>query len=86
MFVFLVSRKVVLVKICPSSEDISEYKMLIVLRCLVQLLHPSQKFERPPFWNGCSYCIKNYGVEVAFYGTTSLLNFIKIYQLVHTLM
>jgi hypothetical protein len=21
-----------------------------------------QKFERPPFWNGCSYSIKNYDI------------------------
>jgi hypothetical protein len=33
----------------------------------------------PPFLNGCSYGIRNYGVEVTFYGMTSLLNFIKIY-------
>jgi hypothetical protein len=39
----------------------------------VQVLHSPQKFERPPFWNGCSYGIKNYGVEVAFNGMTSLL-------------
>jgi hypothetical protein len=38
-------------------------------------------FERPPFWNGCSYGIKKYGFEVTFNGMTSLLNFIKIYQL-----
>jgi len=41
---------------------------------------------RPPFWNGCSYGIKNYGVEVIFNGMTSLLNFIKIYQLVQKLI
>jgi hypothetical protein len=58
----------------------------MVLRLLVQVLHPPQKFERPPFWNGCSYGIKNYGVEVTFNGMTSLLNFIKIYQLVQKFM
>jgi hypothetical protein len=24
--------------------------------------HPPQKFEWQPFWNGCRYGIKNYGV------------------------
>jgi hypothetical protein len=43
----------------------------------VQVLHPPQKFKRPPFWNGWSYGIKKYGVEVTFNGMTSLLNFIK---------
>jgi hypothetical protein len=53
----------------------------------VQVLHPSQKFKRPPFLNGCSYSIEHYGVEVVtFNGMTSLLNFIKIYQLVQKLM
>jgi hypothetical protein len=55
-------------------------------RWLVQVLHPSQKFERPPFWNGWRYGIKEYGVEVTFNGMTSLLNFIKIYQLVQKLL
>jgi len=45
----------------------------------MQVLHPPQKFERPPFWNGWSYGIKNYGVEVTFNDMTSLLNFMKIY-------
>jgi hypothetical protein len=31
-----------------------------------------QKFERSPFWNGWSYGIKNYGVEVTFNGMTFL--------------
>jgi hypothetical protein len=41
---------------------------VMVLRRLVQVLHPPQKFERPPFSNGYSYGIKNYGVEAAFNG------------------
>jgi hypothetical protein len=48
----------------------------------VQVLHPPQKFELPPFWNGRWYGIKKYGFEVTFNGMTYLLNFIKIYQLV----
>jgi hypothetical protein len=57
----------------------------IVPRWLVQVLHPPQKFERPSFWNGWRYGIKKYGFEVTFNGMTSLLNFIKIYQLVQKL-
>jgi hypothetical protein len=52
---------------------------------LVQMLHPPQKFERPPFWNGCSYGIKHYGIEVTFNGMTSL-NFIQFYHLVQNFM
>jgi hypothetical protein len=43
-------------------------------------------FERPLFWNGWSYRIKNYGIEVTFNGITPLLNFIKIYQLIQSSM
>jgi hypothetical protein len=50
----------------------------------VQVLHPPQKFEFPPFWNGWRYGIKKYGFEVTF--STSLLYFIKIYQLVQKLL
>jgi hypothetical protein len=52
----------------------------------VQVLHPPQKFESPPFWNGWIHGITNYGVEVTFNDMTSLPNFIKIYQLVQKLM
>jgi hypothetical protein len=85
MFVFFVFDKNGLIKSCSSFEDISEKKILFP-RWLVQVLHPSQKFERPPFWNGWRYGIKKFGVEVTFNGMTSLLNFIKIYQLVQTLL
>jgi hypothetical protein len=53
---------------------------------LVQVLHPPQKFERPPFCNGWRYGIKKYGIEVIFNGMTSLLNYITIYQLVQKLL
>jgi hypothetical protein len=36
--------------------------------------------------NGCSYNIKTYGVEIAFNGMTSLLNFRQTYQLVQKLI
>jgi hypothetical protein len=49
-------------------------------------LHSPQKFERPPFWSGYSYGIKNYGIEVTINGMTSLLNFINICQLVQKLI
>jgi hypothetical protein len=52
----------------------------------VQALHPPQKFEHPPFWNCLSYEIKNYCVEVFLNDITSLLNFMKLYQLVQTLL
>jgi hypothetical protein len=58
----------------------------MVPRWLVQILHPPQKFERPPFCNGWRYGIKKYGDEVTFNGMTFLPNFIKIYQLVQTLL
>jgi hypothetical protein len=58
----------------------------MVPRWLVQVLNPPQKFERPPFWRVWRYGIKKYGVEVTFSGMTSLLNFIKIYQLVQKLL
>jgi hypothetical protein len=49
----------------------------MALRWLVQVLHPPQKFERPPFCNGCSCGIKNYCVGVTFNCMTFLLTFIK---------
>jgi hypothetical protein len=58
----------------------------MVPRWQVQVLYPSQKFEHSPFWSGWRYGIKKYGVEVTFNGISSLLNFIKIYQLVQKLL
>jgi hypothetical protein len=58
----------------------------MVPRLLVQVLHLPQKFERPPFCNGWRYGIIKYGVEITFDGMTSLLNVIKIYQLVPKLL
>jgi hypothetical protein len=52
----------------------------MALRWLLQVLQPLQKFERSPFWNACSYGIKNYGNEVTFNGITSLANFIQLYH------
>jgi hypothetical protein len=52
----------------------------------VQVLHPPQKSERLLYWNGCNYGIKNDGVEAIFNNMTSLLNFIKVYQLFQKLV
>jgi hypothetical protein len=62
------------------------YQYIKVPRWLVQVLHPPQKFERPPFWNDLRYGITRYGVEVIFNSINSLLNFLKIYQLVQKLL
>jgi hypothetical protein len=53
----------------------------MVPRWLVQVLHPRQKFDRLPCWNGCSLVIKNDGIEVTFMAWPPLLNFIEIEQL-----
>jgi hypothetical protein len=85
MFVFFVFDKNGLIKSCSSFEDLSVYK-ISWSHVEVKILHPPQKFKHPPFWNSWSYGTKKYGVEVTFNGMTSLLNFIKIYQLVQTLL
>jgi hypothetical protein len=51
----------------------------MVLSSMLQVFHPPQKSECPPFWYGSITRIKNYGVEVTFNGMTSLLNFVKLY-------
>jgi hypothetical protein len=58
----------------------------MVLRWLVQVLHPPKKFERPLFGMVAATALKNYAVEVTFSGMTSLLTFIKVYQLVQKLI
>jgi len=84
MFPFFVFRKSGLIKSCPLK--IYQNTKFHGPTLTGASFNPPQKFERPPFWNGCSYGIKNYGVEVTFNGMTSLLNFIKIYQLVQKLI
>jgi hypothetical protein len=58
VFVFFVFRKSVLIISCSSSEDLSEQKISWSYVELWKFLHSPQKFERPPFWNGCNYSIK----------------------------
>jgi hypothetical protein len=84
MFVFF-WQKLSYLKLFIVCRSISVHKFMVP-RWPVQVLHPPQKFERPPLWNGWRYGIKKYGVEVTFKGMTSLLNFIKIYQLVQKLL
>jgi hypothetical protein len=43
---------------------------------------PPWELEISQFWEGWSHVVKSYGVEVTFNGMSSLLNFVKIYQLV----
>jgi hypothetical protein len=81
MFVFLFFRKSVCIKLFILWPSI-RIQNFMVLPWLVQVLHPPQKFERPLFWNGWSYGIKNYGFEVTSNGMLSLLNFIKICQFI----
>jgi hypothetical protein len=61
--------KFVSLKVVHSLRSI-RIQNFVFLGSLVQVSHPPQKFELPPFWNDCSYSN----------GMTSLLNFIKIYQ------
>jgi len=53
---------------------------------LVQVLYTPQKSESPPFWNGWSCEIKDDGVKATFNGMASLLNFVKMYQLVENIL
>jgi hypothetical protein len=86
MFVFFIFGKNGVTKSCSSFEDLLVYKIswshvdwckfCIHLRSLN--VHHFGKLK--------GYGIKNYGVEVTFNGMTSLLNFIKIYQLVQKLL
>jgi hypothetical protein len=77
--------KVVLLKLFILWRSISIQNFMI-LWWLVQVLHPPQKFERPPYWYDCSYGIRNHGIEITYNGMTSLLSFIKRYQLVQKMM
>jgi len=65
-------------KLFIVSRSISKQNSM-VSRWLVQVFHPPQVSECPPFWNGSSYGFKKYDIEVTLNGMTSLLGFIKIY-------
>jgi hypothetical protein len=51
----------------------------------VQVLHPPQNFDRPPFLEWLTLRDLKNSIEVIFNGMASPLNFIKIYQLVQKL-
>jgi hypothetical protein len=51
MYVFFVFDTNGLIKVVYPLK-IYRYIKVHGPRCLVQVLHPPQKFERPPFWNG----------------------------------
>jgi hypothetical protein len=74
IFPFYVFGKIGLIKSCSSFWVSISMQKFLSLRWLVQVLRPPQKSERPPFLSGCSYGIKNYGIEVTFNGMISLLN------------
>jgi hypothetical protein len=52
---------------------------------LVKVLHPHQKFQQL-FWSSYCYGIEKYDAKVNFNDMTYLLNFMKIYQLIKTLL
>jgi hypothetical protein len=83
MFVFLVCHKSGLVKVVHPLNVYQNTKFNGPA-LTGAVLYSSQKFECPPYWNGCNYGIKNDGIEVTANGMTLLLNFVKIYQLVQT--
>jgi hypothetical protein len=72
--------KMVLLKVVHPPKIIRIQNFMVV-HWVLQVLRSPQKCEHLPFWNGYSYSIKNYGMKASFSGITSLLNFIKIYQL-----
>jgi len=47
---------------------------------MVKTLYPLQTSERSQFWNGLSYGINKYAIEVLFNGITCLRTFMKIHQ------
>jgi hypothetical protein len=85
MFLFFVFCKNDFIKSCSYLDDHRNTKFYSPTLSGASL-HSPQKFEHPPFWNGCCYSIKNYGVDVIFNGMTSLLDFTKNYQFVQKSM
>jgi hypothetical protein len=81
MFIFFPPSKVIFLKVVHPLK-IYQTKNCMLLLLVLQVLLSPQKFERLPFWIGCSYGIRNYGVEVTLNGMISLLSFIKVYKLV----
>jgi hypothetical protein len=84
MFAFFVFRENGPITGGSSSEDLSECKISWSYVDWSKFCVHLRRY--PPFWNGLSYSIQNYGVVVTFYGITSLLNFIKLYLFVQKLI
>jgi hypothetical protein len=82
---FLFLAKVVLLKVVHPLKIYQHVKLHGPILTGESFALP-QKFERPPLCNGPSYGIKSYGVDVNLNGMTSVLKFIKIYQLVQKLI
>jgi hypothetical protein len=86
MFVFFVFDKNDLIKSCSSFEDLSGNKILWSHVEWCKFCIHLRSLNVRHFGMLARYGIKKCGIEVTFNGMTSLLNFIKIYQLVQTLM
>jgi hypothetical protein len=86
MFVFFVFDKNGLMKSCSSFEDLLAYKIpwSHVDWCKFCIHLRSLNAHHFGMVEGTG--LKKYGVEVTFNGMISLLNFIKIYQLVQRLL
>jgi hypothetical protein len=80
MFVFLAFHLNGLLKVVQRLKIFQHTKFMIPL-WLMQVLHSPQ-----PFWRSWIYGIKIYGIHVNFNSMISLLNSIKIDQLVQTLL
>jgi hypothetical protein len=65
---------------------VTDLKVFMAPHCLVQVFHTSSEVWTLPFWNIWSYRIKEYGIAIKFNDMISLLNFMKIYQLVQKLL
>jgi hypothetical protein len=86
MFVFfLFYAKIVLLKVVHPLNTYQNTKFHNPLLSDTRFAFTSEVWTSA-FWNGWIYSIKNYGVEVTFNGMTSLLNLIKLYQLVQKFM
>jgi hypothetical protein len=86
MFVSFAFDKKCLIKSCSSFEYLSVYRISWSHVDWCKFCIHLRSLNVRHFWNGWRYGIKKYGFEVTFNGMTSLLNFIKIYQLVQKLL
>jgi hypothetical protein len=78
-FVFLVFHKNCLMRKAIHPLNTYQHRQFNGASWMVEVFHPSQKFESPQFWNVWRYGIQNYGIEASVSGMSSLPNFIKVY-------